>query len=66
MLAHAEHVARASGASAERSLARPADRKGEMGGVVRLEVDERVRPKWKALICLEEICNTRCDWIGIP
>ena len=36
-LTHAEHVAHASGACAESSLASPVDGHGEMGGVARLE-----------------------------
>jgi len=40
MLAPAEHVARASGVCAERSLASPADEQEEMGGVARLEAGE--------------------------
>ena len=44
-LAHAEHVARASGECAESSLASPADGQGEMGGVAGPEADERVRRK---------------------
>jgi hypothetical protein len=40
MPAPAEHVARASRACAEGSLAGPADRQGEMSGVARLELDE--------------------------
>ena len=41
-LAHAEHVARASGACAESNLAGPIDEHGEMRGAARLEVDESV------------------------
>jgi len=44
-LAHAEHVARASGACAESNLAGPVDELGEMPGVARLEVDESVHCK---------------------